>query len=81
MPLTDANLLRSFFSIPFVTLKVIALIHWQAFKLWRKKIPFHRKAEQPELQRGVYRPFRQNSPSGKAAPSGSVTSSGKADKK
>jgi DUF1365 family protein len=60
VPLTDANLLRSFISIPFVTLKVITLIHWQALKLWRKKIPFHRKAEQPELQRGVYRPFRQS---------------------
>jgi uncharacterized protein len=63
VPLTDANLLRSFFSIPFVTLKVITLIHWQALKLWRKKIPFHRKAEQPGLQRGVYRPFRQSRPS------------------
>jgi DUF1365 family protein len=60
VPLTDANLLRSFTSIPFVTLKVITLIHWQAFKLWRKKIPLHRKAEQPELQRDVYRPFRQS---------------------
>jgi uncharacterized protein len=75
VPLTDAKLLRSFFSIPFVTLKVIALIHWQAFKLWRKKIPFHHKAEQPGLQRGVYRPFPQSRPPGSVAPSG------KADKK
>ena len=56
--LTDANLIRSFLSIPFVTLKVIALIHWEALKLWRKKIPFHRKAAHPELQKGVYRPYR-----------------------
>lgn len=56
--LTDRNLIRSFLSIPFVTLKVITLIHWEALKLWRKKIPFHRKASQPELQRDVYRPYR-----------------------
>jgi uncharacterized protein len=59
LPLTDANLLRSFFSIPFVTLKIIGLIHWEAFKLWRKKIPYHRKSAHPDQQRDVYRPYRQ----------------------
>ncbi len=59
VPLTDANLLRYFFSIPFITLKVIGLIHWEAFKLWLKKIPFHRKAANADLQKGVYRPYRR----------------------
>lgn len=53
--LTDGNLLRYFMSIPFITLKVIGLIHWQALRLWYKRIPFHRKEADKDLQRGVYR--------------------------
>jgi DUF1365 family protein len=34
--LNDANLLRSFARIPFLTFKVIGAIHWQAAKLWLK---------------------------------------------
>jgi DUF1365 family protein len=58
-PLTDANLLLYFFSFPLITLKVIALIHWQALKLWLKKINFHKKSDDMNLQRGVYRPYRE----------------------
>jgi uncharacterized protein len=57
--LTNANLLRYFFSIPLITLKVIGLIHWQALKLWWKKIPYHKKESQKELQREVYRPYKE----------------------
>lgn len=39
---------------PLVTLQVITLIHYQAFKLWLKGLPFWRKSEHPELQREVY---------------------------
>ena len=35
-PLTTAALLRSFFSLPFVTLKIVAAIHWEALRLWLK---------------------------------------------
>jgi len=41
---------------PFLTLKVIGLIHWHALRLWLKKIPVHRKAADRELQRDVLRP-------------------------
>ena len=34
--LTTAALLRSFFSLPFVTLKIVAAIHWEALRLWLK---------------------------------------------
>ena len=34
-------LLTSFAKMPFLTLGVIARIHWQALKLWLKKVPFH----------------------------------------
>lgn len=36
--LTDALLLRLFFSIPLLTLKVVAAIHWEALRLWLKGI-------------------------------------------
>jgi hypothetical protein len=52
-PLTDRALLFDFFRIPFVTVKVIWLIHWQAMKLWLRKLPFRRKAENPELQQDI----------------------------
>lgn len=57
-PLTDANLLLYFISFPFITLKVIGLIHWQALKLWLKKLPYHKKDAHPDLQREVLRPYR-----------------------
>jgi len=57
-PLTDANLLKYFFSFPLITLKVISLIHWQALKLWLKKLPYHKKSSNSELQRDVYRPYK-----------------------
>ncbi|MCU0453866.1 MAG: DUF1365 domain-containing protein [Bacteroidetes bacterium] len=52
-PLTDGAMLYHFFRIPFITLKVIWLIHWQALKLWRRKLPFRRKTQQPELQQDI----------------------------
>jgi uncharacterized protein len=34
--LTTAQLLRSFFALPLVTLKIVAAIHWEALRLWLK---------------------------------------------
>jgi uncharacterized protein len=36
--LTTAALLRSLFSLPLVTFKIVAAIHWQALRLWLKGI-------------------------------------------
>jgi DUF1365 family protein len=33
-------LLRAFLRMPLLTFGVIARIHWQALKLWLKKVPF-----------------------------------------
>lgn len=54
--LTDARLLGYLFRFPMMTLGVIARIHWQAFRLWLKKLPFQRKAANPQLQRDLFRP-------------------------
>ncbi len=55
VPLSDASLLRLLARYPLVTLRTIALIHWQALRLWLKRLPWHRKSDKPELQRGVAR--------------------------
>lgn len=39
-PLTDAMLLRLFFAMPVITVKVIAAIHWEAVRLWLKGLRF-----------------------------------------
>jgi len=57
-PITNASLLASFFSIPLIPLQIMGMIHWQALKLWLKKVSFHPKAENPELQRNVYKPYK-----------------------
>jgi len=56
--LTDANLLIYFCSFPLITLKIIILIHWQAFLLWSKKFSFIRKSDNPILQKEVFRPYK-----------------------
>ena len=45
LPLTDAGLLRMFLRLPFMTFKIIAMIHWQAVKIWLKGGRFHRMPE------------------------------------
>jgi hypothetical protein len=48
-PLTDAALLRALVAIPFVTLKVWLMIHFQALRLWRRGARFHRAPSPPDL--------------------------------
>ncbi len=54
--LTDRRLAWYSIRYPFLTLVIITRIHWQALKLWLKKLPFFRKAADPEDQRDLYRP-------------------------
>lgn len=57
--LTNSRLTWYAVRFPFITLQVIGLIHWNAMKLWFKKILFYKKAEFPELQKEVYRPYKK----------------------
>jgi DUF1365 family protein len=58
VPLSDYQLLRFALRFPALTLKVITLIHWHALRLAMKRVPWHRKAHRPELQREVLNPSR-----------------------
>jgi DUF1365 family protein len=46
--LGPASLRKAAWRYPLHTLGVIARIHWQAVKLWRKRVRFHRKPRPPE---------------------------------
>jgi DUF1365 family protein len=60
-PITTGRLLGFGLRFPFITLQIIGLIHWHAFRLWFKKLRFFRKAEYSELQRDVLRPYDKKS--------------------
>jgi hypothetical protein len=46
-PLTAASQRRAFFGMPLMTFGVIARIHWQALRLWLKRVPFFHKPAPP----------------------------------
>lgn len=46
-PTTRERLNYAFWRVPLMTWGVIWRIHWQAFLLWRKKVPFFRKPKSP----------------------------------
>ena len=47
-PLSPASIRAAFFGMPMMTLGVIARIHWQALKLFAKRVPFFRKPDAPQ---------------------------------
>jgi DUF1365 family protein len=48
-PLTDARLAAFLLRFPFMTLKIVAGIHWEAMKLWFKGATFHKSPPPPAL--------------------------------
>lgn len=56
-PLTNAKVAWYAIRFPMITLRIMWLIHWNAFVLWLKRIPFYAKKSHPELQRDIYRPL------------------------
>ena len=47
-PISAANLRRALWSYPAMTLGVMARIHWQALRLWLKRVPFFHKPVPPQ---------------------------------
>lgn len=41
VPITARSLATTLLRFPFMTLKVIAAIHWEALRLWLKRVPVH----------------------------------------
>lgn len=46
-PLTAASVRRAFWGMPLMSFGVIARIHWQALRLWLKRVPFFTKPLAP----------------------------------
>lgn len=50
-PITGMRLASLLMRFPFMTLQVITAIHWQALKLWFKRVPVHTHPAKPEIPR------------------------------
>lgn len=46
-PVTAAALRRALWRHPAQSLAIVARIHWQALRLWLRRVPFHRKPAAP----------------------------------
>lgn len=47
VPFTRANVRRAFWGMPLMSFGVVARIHWQALRLWLKRVPFFGKPVPP----------------------------------
>lgn len=66
--LTDGALLKAFFAIPFLTLRVVGGIYWEALKIWLKGIGLRVRPQPPQVPVSFIRP----SPSEVKAPHSKV---------
>ena len=47
-PLTPSSLRAAFWGVPLMSFGVIARIHWQALRVWLKRVPYVKKPAPPE---------------------------------
>ena len=57
-PLSDRALAWCAVRYPFLSAQVVARIHWQALRLWLKRVPWFPKGARPADQRDLFRPHR-----------------------
>lgn len=48
--ISDWALLKTFFVLPLMTIKVVAAIHWQALKIWIRGAHFYKKPTPPQKE-------------------------------
>ncbi len=48
------NILKLFFTYPFITFRIIFSIHYHALKLFLLKIPYYKKSDEKELQTNLF---------------------------
>jgi uncharacterized protein len=58
IPLADMTLLRTSLAYPFLTLKVVAAIHWEALRLWGKGVRLTKRPTQITGQTTVGHPLQ-----------------------
>jgi DUF1365 family protein len=58
-PLDDRGLAAMLLRRPFSTFRVTTAIHWQAFRLWRKGVPFYRQPQPSAEQTAQARLFEE----------------------
>lgn len=59
-PLTDRSLLRAVVGFQLMTIKVVAAIHWEALKLWLKRVPLTRQPSPPVQKASIQTHARVN---------------------
>lgn len=52
--ISQSLILKLAVQFPLQCLQIITLIHWHAFKLWLKGIPYFKKSDRLDLQQGVF---------------------------
>jgi DUF1365 family protein len=67
-PLRDRTLAWFSLKYPLVTLKVIAAIHWEALRLWAKRVPWFAKSARAADQRDLHHPHASLAPQPAPAP-------------
>ena len=57
-PFSSSRMLWYFLKYPFLSFFIIGRIHWHAFLLWKKGIPFFQKSDRKEAQQDLLRPYK-----------------------